>query len=94
MSVVNIITKVAGTTIKPTWVSSGTTASPIISRLLDNSETLVSSCAGVSSGNGFYYATHLLPNTRAWYVNEWIAVVNANTYVGRQFYRAVLPEVD
>lgn len=91
---INIIRKVAGTTLKATWVSSGATASPISSQLIDGNEQLVSSVTATSSLNGLYYALHSLPNTRAWYVNQWIAVINANTYVDRQFVKAILPEVD
>jgi hypothetical protein len=91
---INILEKVAGTTLKATWVSSGASASPIISALFDGNEVLVSSVTAVSSQNGFYYALHLLPNTPSWYANQWTAVINANTYVDRQFIKAVLPEVD
>jgi len=92
--VINILEKVAGTTLKATWVSSGASAGPIVSALFDGNESLVSSVTATSSLNGFYYALHLLPNTRAWYANQWTAVINANTYVDRQFIKAVLPEVD
>jgi hypothetical protein len=84
----NIVETIAGTTIKLTWISSGTTASPIISTLIDKSETLVSSVTATSSGNGHYYALHLIPNSQAWYVNEWWAFVNPNTYASRQLLSA------
>lgn len=89
-----VVELLAGTTLKAAWVNSGATASPICSALFDKDEALVSSIAATSSGNGFYYATHLLPNSTAWYVNKWYAVINANTYVDAQWVRAVRPEVD
>lgn len=90
----NVIEKLGGTTLKATWVSSGDLASPISSALFDRNETLVGSIAAVSSGNGFFYAVHLLPNTRGWYVNQWIGVIGANTYIDRQLIRCTMPEVD
>jgi hypothetical protein len=89
-----IIEKVAGTTLKATLVSSGATINPVSSALFDINETLVNSIAATSSGDGHYYAMHLLPNTRAWYINQWIGVIEANTYVERQFVHALKPEVD
>lgn len=85
----------AGTTIKTTWVSSGVTAGTISSALINGSGTLVHSTAGTSSGNGFYYALHPVPNSAdRWYVNEWFAIISANTYRSRSFINALLPEVD
>lgn len=84
----------AGTTLKAAWVNSGAVPSPICSALFDRSEALVSSVAATSSGNGFYYATHLLPNSSAWYVNKWFATINASTYVNAQLVHAFAPEVD
>jgi hypothetical protein len=89
-----VLEKVAGTTFKPTFVSSGATASPISSALLTGSETLSNSLTATSSGDGHYYALHLLPTSPGWLVNQWIAVINANTYVGRQFVKVIAPEVD
>lgn len=84
---------ISGTTFRAGFVSSGDTATAIVSRLLDKNETLVNSTTGQSSGNGFYFALHTLPTTPGWFVNEWIAVINANTYINRQFVRGVHPEV-
>jgi hypothetical protein len=84
---------VAGDTIRPTCVNTGSTMSPVCSALFDASSVLVSSIAATASGNGAYYGLHLV-NTPGWYVNQWISVINANTYVKRQFYRAYLPDVD
>lgn len=92
--ILGTIEKEAGTTFKATWCSSGAVASPILSTLRDASETLVSSVAATASGDGRYYAFHSLPNSPQWLVNEWIATVNANTYVSRQLVRVVKPEVD
>ena len=94
MSKLNTIEAIAGTTLRTTFVASGMTASPIVSNLLSGSGTLVSSVAGVSSGNGFYYAPHLLPSSRAWYVNKWFSFFSPDTYVSAQYIKAILPEVD
>lgn len=94
MSSVNIVETVAGTTLKVTWVNSGVIPSSLVSELLDRSDAVVQTATPVSSLNGLFYALHTLPNTRAWYVNRWWAVINANTYQSRQFVRAMLPEVD
>lgn len=92
---INIIERVAGSTLKSTWVNSGVTANPISSAILDRNETLINSVAATSSGGGFYYALHALPTTpNVWYVNQWIAYIGANTYVDRQFVKATRPEVD
>ena len=86
--------RAAGSTIKQTWTNSGAAPSLILSTLLDSSGSLVSSVAGVSSGNGHYFALHDLPNTRAWYLNKWYAVIDARTYINMDVYvRAVIPEV-
>lgn len=94
MPVFNVIEKIAGTTLKPTWVNSGVTPGSICSTLRDKDETLVGSVTATSSGNGFYYALHQLPNSACWLINEWIAGIATNTYVDRQFVRVVKPEVD
>jgi hypothetical protein len=91
---IEITEKVAGTTIMQTVVASGGTISPLSFQLLSGSETLVNSVSGVSSGNGFYYGLHLLPNSEAWYVGQMIGVINANTYVARQLVHARALEVD
>ncbi len=90
---INVIEKIAGTTFMPTLVNSGATISPLSFQLYSGSGTLVSSVSGVSSGNGYYYGTQLLPNSEAYYVSQAIAVVNANTYVMRQVVRARTIEV-
>ena len=83
-----VIDATAGTTIKTFLVNSGVTPTTILSRLLDNSETLVSSFSPVNSGNGFYFALHTLPNTQAWYVNEWQCTIDGYPYVSRQYVRS------
>jgi hypothetical protein len=79
---------VAGTTLKTTWVSTGAIPGSIVSRLVNGTEAMVVSATGVSSGNGHYYALHYLPNSEAYYVNEWFAYIGANTYVSRQLIHA------
>lgn len=91
---INVIEKVAGTTLMQTVVASGGTISPLSFQLLSGSETLVNSVAGISSGSGFYYGLHTLPSSEAWYVGQMIGVINTNTYVARQMVRARALEVD
>lgn len=85
---------IAGTTIKTTMVSSGTTIDSGYSALISGSETLVSSMSLQDSGNGHYYALHNVPNVNAWYVNEQQFIADTNTYTGRQLLRATKLEVD
>ena len=89
-----VIEKLAGTTLFVTFVNTGATASPISSALLDKSETLVNCVAATSSGNGLYYATHLLPGSAQWLVNQWYATIAPNTYRERQFVKVIGMEVD
>lgn len=91
---INVIEKIAGTTFTPTFVNTGASVSPLSFQLLSGSETLVNSVSAQSSGNGAYYGQHLLPNSEAWYISQFIGVINANTYVGRQPVRARALEVD
>jgi hypothetical protein len=88
------IEKLAGTTLKVTFVNSGATVSPISSALYNAAESLINSVAATSSLNGFYYALHLLPGSAQWMVNEWRGTINANTYVERQFVRVRTMETD
>lgn len=76
---------IVGTTKRLTWVSSGTTATDICATIRDRSNALVSSVTALSSGNGHYYAVLTHPSTAGWYVNEWVAAINASTYIDRQF---------
>ena len=76
---------IGGSTIKLTWVNAGVTPSAIVASLRRYDETLITSMAAISSGNGQYYAIMPHPNSRQWVVNEWIAVINGNTYINRQF---------
>ena len=89
----NIKTYEVGSTIKFTWISSGSSPTTIISSVLDGTETIVSSKTATSSGDGHYYSYHSV-DTPGYYVNQWLAQVSANTYVGRQKFRAVRTEVD
>lgn len=85
---------IAGTTVRVTWISSGAAPTGMASMLRDRADAVVNTATAVDSGNGFWYALHTLPNTNGWYVNEWQAVIAANTYISRQFIRAIRPEVD
>jgi|NOAtaT_6_FD_contig_31_3517248_length_409_multi_2_in_0_out_0_1 hypothetical protein len=85
MTAANVVHGQAYDTLTLTWVNCGAAPSRIVSNLYDTSETLVSSVAGVSSGNGYYYAPHTLPGSAQWLVNRWWATINANTYARSQF---------
>jgi hypothetical protein len=89
-----LIDVVLGDTFRPTWISSGATASPIQYRILTGSETIVSTYAGVDSGNGHYYAdARIEPNS--WgsgiYQARWYATVDANTHISPEWLN-VFPE--
>lgn len=88
------MTEYIGSTLRSTFVSSGATVSPIYSALRDREDVLVSSVAGVSSGNGHYYADLPLPTSAGWLVNEWGGVINTNTYRRFQLVQVLKPEVD
>lgn len=94
MSRIGIVEEFVGSTLRTTWINSGATASPISSALYDSSNTLISSVAQTSSGDGHYYADIALPMTPGWFLNEQIGVISANTYRRFQYVRVVWPEVD
>jgi hypothetical protein len=76
---------IANTTKTLTWISSGVTPSAISCALIKWDETLISSVAATSSGNGHYYAEVVHPGSAQWLVNEWRATVNGNLRIHRQF---------
>lgn len=78
-----IIEIIGGSTLKLTWVNSGVTPTDLSMCILDREETLVSSVAPVSSGNGHYFAPLYVPNSYRYYVAQSIAVIDASTYVNR-----------
>lgn len=75
-----IITEYIGSTLRATLVCSGATITSGYSCLRDSSHALVTSRAAVDSGNGHLYADLPLPTSAQWMVNEWGAIINANTY--------------
>lgn len=89
-----IIETIGGSTLRFTWYSEDAVASPISCALYDGNETLVSSASATSSGGGHYYAPLVVPSSAPWFVNEWVSVINANTYVSRQLVRVHRLEVD
>jgi hypothetical protein len=89
----NIVSEFVGSTLRTTWVNSGTVASPISSALLNSSGTLVASIAQTSSGDGFYFADLTLPMSRQWLLNEQIAVIGVNTYRRFQLVHVQQPTV-
>jgi hypothetical protein len=54
--------------------------------------TVLSSGTATSSGDGHYYYQHPVPSTPGYYVNQWLAQIGVNTYVGRQKFQAVRTE--
>jgi len=91
---INTVECIAGTTIKLTWVSSGAAPAAITSGLITGSETALASVAAIDSGNGHFYAYMTTPSSGGWYVNKWIALVGANTWISAQLVHAKRLEVD
>jgi hypothetical protein len=81
------------TTEKFFWVNSGSVPSQISLALLRPDNVVVSSKAATSSGNGLYYGLlYMNPNSLGgsrWAIQEWTAVINANTYIDRQFLKII-----
>jgi hypothetical protein len=89
-----IVEVIAGTTLKATWINSGTTVSSLDSVLLDGNDAVINTYAAVASGNGHYYAVHHVPSSGyPWLVNRWIGFIESNTYVYRQLVRVHRLEV-
>jgi hypothetical protein len=80
---VKVLEWLGGTTIKLTWVNTGTIPSGLTLNLLDRNEQVVSSVSPVASGNGHYFAPLFLPTSDAYYVGRSQAVLDAATYVNR-----------
>ena len=76
-----------------TFISSGDTPSPITLAIFDKDETVISSVAMTSSGNGHYYANASV-STPGFYAAEWKATIGGNPYRRRELFQAVLMEVD
>ena len=89
-----IVTEYIGSTLRSTLVCSGATITPLYSALYGPAETLVNSAAGVSSGDGHYYADLALPNSAQWMVNKWVGVIGVNTYVRMGLVRVKTLETD
>ena len=83
-----------GNTIKVRWVNSGVTPSAITARCYTGSETVVDSAAMVSSGAGFYYHLHTVPDTPGFYTLESLATINSKPFKNREIYQAVLKDVN
>lgn len=92
--VMPVVEVLAGTTLKSTWANSGVTPSAIYSRMMDAADTMVSSFAAVSSGNGLYYGVHTMPSSPQWMVNEWNATIDGYPYINRQLVRVRALETD
>ncbi len=82
-------------TFKQIFIASGTDPSVIVASILDGTETVVSSGAGVNSLNGHFYRN--VPagvSTPGWYVSQWDATIGGLPYKRRFRFQAVLNEVD
>lgn len=75
-----IITEYIGSTLRSTFVCSGTPFVGGYSCLRDAANAVVTSRAMVDSGNGHMYADLPLPSSAGWLVNEQVGIINANTY--------------
>lgn len=84
----------AGTTRQFTWISSGSTPSPISAAIIDGGESVVSSSSMTSSGNGHYYISLTLPSTEGYYVREYRATVNGLVYKDKKRFKVVQGTVD
>ncbi|HEX7012328.1 MAG TPA: hypothetical protein VF161_06270 [Steroidobacteraceae bacterium] len=82
-----------GSTFRATWVSSGASANPIVYNVLSGSETLVSSYAGQSSGNGHYYVDAVVHSPGLWQ-GVWYSTVTQNTYVSVEWLAAFPQDTD
>lgn len=84
-----------GDTIRVTWISSGTVPDTIITAVYDGSESLVSSGAMVSSGNGHYYYNYTIPDSGPqFYVAETLSYVDSLPYRRRVRFQVIEGEVD
>lgn len=83
-----------GNTIKVKWVDSGVTPSTLVAAIYTGSETIVDSGAMTSSGNGFYYYLHTVPNTPGFYTAETLATISGKPFKNREQYQAVLKDVN
>jgi len=83
-----------GDTVRMTWISSGTTPSPIFNHLLTGSETSISSTSMTDSGNGHFFRDLTLPDTPGFYVSESVATVDSFEYKRRKRFQIILAEVD
>ena len=86
--------KLIGDTMKVTWVNSGITPTSIILGIYNGSDTLVSSAAMTSSGNGHYFGMYTLPDSVGFYVAETLAMVSGNPFKDRIKFKATKGEVD
>lgn len=82
-----------GDSFRQTWVNSGTTPSSIFSSVLDGAETIVSSGAMISSGNGHFYRFATI-NTPGFYVSRTEADISTETFIRRTAFQVIAGEVD
>lgn len=89
-----VLDVIAGTTLRLTWVNTGTVPTSLQMNILDRDETVVGSVTPVDSGNGHYYAPLYIPTSHRWYVGRAIAVIDTRTYVNRVLIRTHQLQVD
>ncbi len=82
-------------TLKITWIDSGTTPNSIHFNILDKSESILSSDNMVSSGNGHYFALFTIPNSFnfGFYNSETVAVIDNYPYRKKRPFRVIPGEV-
>jgi len=91
----NLKNVLVGDTFKQTFIASGTDPSVMVASILDGSEIIVSSGAGVNSLNGhFYRNVSGGVSTPGYYVSQWVATIGGLVYIRRRRFKAILGEVD
>jgi len=91
----NMKNVLVGDTFKQIFIASGTDPSVIVASIVDGSESIVSSGAGVNSLNGhFYRNVSGGVNTPGYYVSQWDATIGGLAYKRRRRFKAVRGEVD
>lgn len=84
-----------GDTFKATWIASGTDPSVITHSIINGSEVVVSSGAGVNSLNGHFYRNISGGvTTPGYYVSQWQATIGGLPYKRRLRFQAILSETD
>ena len=84
-----------GDTFKQIFIASGTDPSVIVASVLDGTDAIVSSGAGVNSLNGHFYRNVVAGvATQGYYVSQWEATIGGLPYRRRKRFQAIKSEVD